>query len=50
MKGNKMDLQKDELLKMAKYYELKNISSLSDEDLTNKINNFLEDAFDSNWM
>lgn len=44
-----MDLQKDELLKMVKYYELKNISSLSDEDLTNKINNFLEDAFDSNW-
>lgn len=45
-----MDLQKDELLKMVKYYELKNISSLSDEDLTNKINNFLEDAFDSNWI
>ena len=43
------DLNKDDLMKMAKYYELKNFSNLSSKKLENKINTYLEKSFSLNW-
>lgn len=40
---------RDDLIKMAKYYELKNFSNLSSKDLENKINIYLEKSFALNW-
>lgn len=43
------DLNRDDLMKMAKYYELKNFSNLSNKELENKINTYLEKQFSLNW-
>lgn len=43
------DLNRDDLMKMAKYYELKNFSNLSSKELENKINAYLEKSFFLNW-
>ena len=40
---------RDDLMKMAKYYELKNFSNLSSKELENKINTYLEKRFSLNW-
>lgn len=43
------DLNRDDLMKMAKYYELKNFANLSNKELENKINIYLEKQFLHNW-
>lgn len=43
------DLNRDDLMKMAKYYELKNFANLSNKELENKINTYLEKQFLRNW-
>lgn len=43
------DLNRDDLMKMAKYYELKNFANLSNKELENKINTYLEKQFLYNW-
>lgn len=40
---------RDDLMKMAKYYELKNFANLSNKELENKINTYLEKSFSLNW-
>lgn len=40
---------RDDLTKMAKYYELKNFSNLSNKELETKINTYLEKSFSLNW-
>lgn len=40
---------RDDLMKIAKYYELKNFSNLSSKELENKINTYLEKSFSLNW-
>ena len=40
---------RDDLMKMAKYYELKNFANLSNKELENKINTYLEKQFLHNW-
>lgn len=43
------DLNRDDLMKMAKYYELNNFANLSNKELENKINTYLEKQFLRNW-
>ena len=43
------DLNRDDLMKMAKYYELRNFANLSNKELENKINTYLEKQFLYNW-
>lgn len=43
------NLNRDDLMKMAKYYELKNFANLSNKELENKINTYLEKQFLHNW-